>query len=81
MSGVRVVRVVLRLLAAGLTLALAALIALIVPSADNGPFMTPFALVLVALATVLVLLGYASGLGDAPAAPAPREEPDGERPD
>lgn len=80
MVSARVVRAVLRLLAAGLTLALAALVALIAPSADNGPFMTPFALVLIALVTVLVLLGYAGELDDAGATPAPREEPDGERP-
>jgi hypothetical protein len=64
MRGVRVLRWVLGVLAVALALALAALVAMIVPSADNGPYMTPFALLVVALATTLVLLGYVTGLRD-----------------
>jgi len=66
MRGGRVLRWVLGVLAVALALGLAALVVVIVPSADNGPYMTPFALLVVALATTLVLLGYAVGLRDDP---------------
>jgi hypothetical protein len=75
MTGARVLRVALRGLAVAIALALAALVAVIAPSPDNGPYMTPFAITLVALATVLILLGYAGGLTDSPAAPEGPDEP------
>lgn len=81
MTGVRRLLWALRALALLLALALAALVWLTVPSADNGPFMTPLAVTLVAFVTVLVLLGYAGGLRDgraAAATPSP-EAPGDER--
>lgn len=58
-------RLVQRLLQATvglLAVALVVLVAMIVPSPDNGPYMTPFALLVVALITALVLLGFSGGL-------------------
>ena len=46
-----------------MALALIGLVILIVPSADNGPYMTPFAFALLALLTALVLLAHARSLG------------------
>lgn len=60
---------IMRILALVLALALAVLVALIVPSHDNGPFMTAFAVTLVALITALVLLGYIGGRRVAPDPP------------
>ncbi|MCC6630341.1 MAG: hypothetical protein IT340_23410 [Chloroflexi bacterium] len=60
---------IMRVLALVLALVLAALVALIVPSHDNSPFMTAFAVTLVALITALVLLGYAGGWRAAPGPP------------
>jgi heme A synthase len=74
MTGARLLRLALAALAALLALALAALVALILPSADNGPYMTPFAILLVALCTALILLGYAGGWRDGPDAP-PADRP------
>jgi uncharacterized membrane protein len=74
MSPVRILILTLRLLSVALVIALAGLIALIVPSPDNGPYMTPFAVLLVGLVSALVLLGYAGGLRDAPDQP-PAEPP------
>jgi hypothetical protein len=54
----------LRLAALLLTAALIGLIALIVPSADNGPYMTPFAILVEGLITVLVLIGFVGGLAE-----------------
>ena len=70
MTGARLLRLALAALAALLALALAALVVLILPSVDNGPYMTPFAIVLVGLCTTLILLGYARGAGDELAASA-----------
>jgi hypothetical protein len=71
---------ILRGLAVALTLALAALVALIVPSRDNGPAMPALVVILTALVTVLVLLGYAGGLRAAPDPPAAPTDPPAERP-
>lgn len=51
-----------RLLALLLLLGLLAIIWLIIRSNDNGPLMTPFALVVIALLTALVLTGFTGGL-------------------
>ena len=77
MTGARLLRLTLAALAALLALTLAALVALILPSTDNGPYMTPFAIVLVALCTSLILLGYAGGPRENPAAP-PVQQPEGD---
>jgi uncharacterized protein (DUF58 family) len=66
---------VLRGLAAVLIVALAALVFVIAPSRDNGPYMTAFAVTLTALITVLVLLGYAGGSRAAPEPPEPANPP------
>jgi hypothetical protein len=58
----RLLQWLLRLTAVALTLALAALVALIAGSADNSPYMTPFAAGVIGLASVLVLLGYVGDL-------------------